>query len=133
VVDKTYVNDIRRAADPSEASIWERLSNDDKEFHKDDIKASTGAPLVDYKFFYTSSTSNTFADAKEFEGEWSWQLSGNEVWTADIELPGRQGRKNYDEGVRGDAGGRPYNENKVGDISPFREHFIRLLGYFPWS
>jgi hypothetical protein len=100
--DKQYVNRIRMAAG------WQELD-------------------LNGKFLY----GNTAYDASEYEGEWSWQLKGKDVyvWSADIELP----ISKYDEGVRGELSDRQYNFRKIDELSNIKDDFIKLLRKFPWS
>jgi hypothetical protein len=131
IVDKRYVNKIRKALGWSrELDNWDRviskedLSEDPK--RKGMLKKREEGGIV-YQFLY----SNSFQNARPYEGEWSLQLKELKIWSADIELPPA-----HDEGVRGSAANdRPYERQmyRIFNRLDIFANFTRLLGNFPWD
>jgi hypothetical protein len=136
--DTMYVNKIRRAL-----GFQPPLANADIDIKKEHLDLSNVPEKrwkieegTEYKFLYSDS----FRNARPYEGEWSLQLRDMEIWSADIELQtGVEDGETYhyfDEGVRGGDPERPYEERAaywIGKLDPVFANFTGLLGEFPWN
>jgi hypothetical protein len=64
-----------------------------------------------------------------YQGEWTWHLLRQRIWSADIELPNGI----LDEGIRNGPIGREYISSRIGVLSQIEPQFINLIKNFEWD